>query len=386
MKKCIDEYCVGCGLCETYNKAKCKEDEKGFLHPYEGDEEWLEKVCPAGGYQQKNMDFSKIWGKTRQIFLGWSQNTEVRQTASSGGVITEICCWMLQNKYADAILHTCVDDIDPTKTKCCESVIAEEVRLRCGSRYSISHPLSKISKINKEKKYVFVGKPCDIVVLKNYMNLHPEMENTIILTISFFCAGLPSIDAQDRLLSFLECKKDNLMALRYRGDGWPGYTTAIDNTGKEYKTDYNSSWGKILGRDIMKMCRFCLDGIGEQADISCGDAWHLNEKNEPDFSEGEGRNVIFTRTEKGQKIIEKMSSDQCIHTEPMKREELKFIQLYQWERRATMLDKIFALKLFRKPVPKYSLMQLLCYTKEIKCTCHLRIFLGTVKRILNGKI
>lgn len=49
MKKFIKEYCVGCGLCTAVGKAKCYEDEQGFLHPESGDEEWLQVVCPSGG-------------------------------------------------------------------------------------------------------------------------------------------------------------------------------------------------------------------------------------------------------------------------------------------------------------------------------------------------
>ena len=90
-----------------------------------------------------------------------------------------------------------------------------------------------------------------------------------------------------------------IKSLRYRGDGWPGYATATQYDGKVFKMDYNTSWGQILGRDIMKMCRFCLDGIGEMADISCCDAWYLTNDNKPDFSEADGRNAVFCRSKLG---------------------------------------------------------------------------------------
>ena len=50
------------------------------------------------------------------------------------------------------------------------------------------------------KKYAFIGKPCDVTVLKNFQKLNPIIAEVIPITMSFFCAGLPSIDAQKKLL------------------------------------------------------------------------------------------------------------------------------------------------------------------------------------------
>ena len=133
------------------------------------------------------------------------------------------------------------------------------------------------------KKYAFIGKPCDVTVLKNFQKLNPIIAEMIPITMSFFCAGLPRIDAQKKLLEEMGCN-GRVVSLRYRGNGWPGYATVNLENGKQCKMDYNTSWGKILGRDIMKMCRFCLDGIGEMADIACCDVWYLTEDNKPNFT------------------------------------------------------------------------------------------------------
>lgn len=103
--------------------------------------------------------------------------------------------------------------------------------------------------------------------------------------------------------------------------------------------------GSILGRDIMKMCRFCLDDIGEAADISCGDEWHLTPEKKPDFGESDGKNVIFARTEKGKELLDEIANDGKVCIAPAPVENLKFIQTYQWDRRATMIDKVLAMRL-----------------------------------------
>ena len=375
MKKHIKEYCVGCGLCTAVGKAKCYEDGQGFLHPESGDEEWLREV-----------DRSRHDGGEEVVYYGWSKDETVRNEASSGGVITEIASWLLENHVVDGVIHTCPDPHDQTKTVSCVSTTRDELISRSGSRYSISHPLSVMDKLDMTKRYAFIGKPCDIAALHNYKTLQPDVGNVIIYTLSFFCAGLPSKNAQDKLLQHLGCPKDKLKSLRYRGDGWPGFTTAITVSGQAYKTDYATSWGKILGRDIMKMCRFCLDGVGELADISCGDAWYLTADKRPDFSEGEGRNVIFARTENGEALLQKVICDRKVEVQPADIGDLKYMQAYQRDRRASMTDKLAASKMLGKSVPKWKWTSIIRYAKHISLHRHLSILKGTCKRILNGKI
>ena len=386
MDKKLESYCVGCGLCEAIGKAQCKEDKKGFRYPVSGDESWLNQVCPAGGSQQSRMDFGKIWGRSEAAWYCWSNDEKIRHSASSGGILTETASWLLNKHYVDAVIHVAADPDDPTRTVCCLSHNREELLSHCGSRYAISHPLEILADLDFSERYAFIGKPCDVVALKNYMKVNEEIKKSIPYTLSFFCAGLPSVDAQNSLVDFLGVPKDKLQSLRYRGEGWPGYTIAKDIDGETYQTDYNTSWGKILGRDIMRACRFCLDGIGEAADISCGDAWYLTKDKKPDFTEAEGRNIIFARTKRGKELLGEMIQGNAITVSEAPLDELKFIQRYQMERRATMVDKIFALKLFRKPAPDYKLRNLHKYAGEVSLKKHLSVMKGTAARIIKGKI
>lgn len=387
MKKYLKDYCVGCGLCKAVDNTELAMDKKGYLHPVNGNDEFLEKVCPASGTQLKKMDLNKIWGQEKGVYIGWSNDARVRQQASSGGTITEITSYLVENKIVDGIIHITKNSSEPTKTEVCISTSREELINRCGSRYAISTPLGELDKIDYSKKYAFVGKPCDITALNNYMNIHREMRDVIVYLISFFCAGLPSIDAQKNLIQKLGCDK-KVIDLKYRGNGWPGYTIAIDNNGSSYQLDYGTAWGRILGRDIMKACRFCMDGIGEMADISCGDAWFITKENKPDFSEHDGRNVIFARTEKGQNLLSQMRDDNSLHLENFSdyEDKLKIIQTYQYERKTTMKAKLLAMKLFMKTTPNYPLEKMDNLAKQIESDKKRKIFIGMIKRIIKGKV
>lgn len=138
----------------------------------------------------------------------------------------------------------------------------------------------------------------------------------------------------------------------------------------------------------MYACRFCMDGIGEQADISCGDAWYLDSYGNPDFTEHNGRNVIFARTDKGFDLIQDAQRHHCITTEIYRgyEAELKRIQRSQYERRISMKARIAALKIMGKPYPAYSKNILQKYSRYMSRKVQVKICIGTCKRILQGKL
>jgi coenzyme F420 hydrogenase subunit beta len=388
MDKRIVNYCTGCGLCKSEKKATLHKGRKGFFYPEDGDEKWLKQICPVMACQESYMDSSSIWGKTNAVYRGWSNDPILRKKASSGGVLTELASFLLDEKKVDGVIHICAAKDNPTKTEVCYSHSREELIERCGSRYAISHPLGELSKISYKKKYAFIGKPCDVVALKNYMEIKPELKDVITYTLSFFCMGLPSEIAQKNLLSALGVTLTECKELIYRGNGWPGFATFTDINGKECRMDYDTAWGKILGRDLMPACRFCMDGIGELADISCGDAWYLNEAGNPDFSEHMGRNVIFARTNKGAELVLNAQSCHRIVIEQYDNyeDELQKIQKSQYYRRESMGARILALKIMGRPYPAYSHKILSAYSSYLSKKKQLKICLGTCKRIFKGKI
>lgn len=383
----LSKYCVGCGLCKAKKTAEINTNAKGYYEIVRGDVEWLKQICPSGGSQVKRFS-GDIWGHYEKVFLGWSEDPEVRTSASSGGALTEIASFMIEHKMVDGIIHTRANEIDPTKTESCISCNRKELIERCGSRYSISHPLEIVEQLDLSKKYAFIGKPCDVDALTNAFNLYPELRKTIVYTMSFFCAGLPSYEAQDSLLKALGCEKERCVSLRYRGNGWPGFTTAFDEQGNKYMMDYDSSWGKILGRDIMPMCKFCINGIGETADISCADGWYLNGDEKPDFAEHDGRNIIFVRSKEGLDLVENMATKGNLHIEVFSdaEETLPQIQFIHKDKRQSIIAKKVAMRIFLKPFPKYSKSIMKKYSNTASTVFKLKTFKGTVDRILKKSI
>lgn len=389
--KLCKENCIGCGLCQSELHVEMCENRNGYLIPnlHETEEVklFLENVCPVSGLNTEDYDSSSVWGVSKSVYAAYSTDTEIRKKGSSGGVLTALAIYLLESEMVDAVIHVVADTTDPTKTKCQVSKTKEQIIQGCGSRYSISSPWLSLSEVvDQGKKYAAIGKPCDIVALRNLKKNSAKYDNILYL-FSFFCAGLPSKHANDNLLQQLGCEKEKCMSLTYRGNGWPGYATAHDKDGKCFQMEYSKAWGSILGRDVHPYCRICIDGIGEKADIACGDGWYITDDGQPDFRERDGRNVVFVRTDIGAELYQKAVVAGVIGSaEWGDLKKLEIIQKYQYSRRATMGAKIKGYRLFGKVTPLYDKKLMKEYAKTIGVKEKIRMYLGTVKRIVQKKI
>lgn len=391
--KVCQEFCTGCGLCASVNKTQFSEESRQFQYPdlTLDDYSFCMEVCPAAGNAVNNHLTGTTWGKIMSSHLGWSTNDEVRFRASSGGVITAACVYLIEKKLVDGIIQIKRDEKDQTKTVTVVNTTKESVLKCLGSRYTVSAPLMNIkSMVESGKKYAFVGKPCDVSALRMYqISGKEEWTAQIEYMFSFFCAGQPSEKANRILLKALGCEsKEELADLSYRGNGWPGYATAIRKDGTVTKMEYEQSWMTILGRDVRKSCRFCADGTGEMADISCGDAWYLTPDGKPDFTDAPGRNVIFTRSEKGEDLLKQLVSAKMLEVESYDPEKnnLRKSQPYHYNRKSSMGALIFALKLCGRKHPLYSRKALKKFAKGYPLKSKILRCVGTIKRVWSQTI
>lgn len=389
--KCAKEFCVGCGLCKSYfgeEKVSIKLNQNGFYSPSFNlsakEIKRLSEFCPV--LRSPEYYDNNVWGRHIKSFLGFSIDEEIRHKASSGGILTSMSKYLLDKKIVDKIIQIGND------SECLlpHTVVVDSVNQlisNCGSRYvavSLLENLLNILNSNKELKFALIGKPCDIRAVYNLKKLNPDAFFNLKCTFSFFCAGTPSYNATKTLIEKLGFKVENVKKMVYRGNGWPGYATAYDKYGNWNSMGYDDSWGKILGRDIYKGCKFCFDGVGEYADISAGDAWYLDSKGNVSFEEAKGRNVVFARTKLGEQLLTNALEKKYIVLENFELSELSKMQPFQYEKKGVLLPKILAMKTFFRAVPAIDLYQIKKY--GYVSNRKVRNYLGTIKRILKNKI
>lgn len=383
--------CLGCGLCESIaTSQKCKmilDNETGFYVPVfkkeltQDETKSILRCCPGiiiNGYKE-----SSVWGKLIQIDEGWSTNTYVRQKASSGGVISELAIHLITRREVDGILHVGADDDFFLHNSLKISRTKDQVIKNIASRYAPALIFNEVKNILNEtnENYAFIGKPCDIAGLKNFLNEFNEFKGRIKYFIAIFCAGMPSYNGTKKLLEFAN-HNDVPTSIKYRGDGWPGFFEAKFKNREPLKISYRKSWGEVLGKQLELRCKICPDGIGLLADISVGDSWNTKD-GYPDFEESMGRSFVIVRTPKGDKLYNDAKSHKKIENRSFDLRHLKHIQSYQYERRLYAGYRILAVQLLNGFILKFNNLGIKKLMIKANLYNGLKNLYGTFKRIKN---
>lgn len=380
------KYCTGCGYCTNG-----KINSKGFYQPVSIEDIPDRSICPYSYMPKMIKKYNaepSVLGEYDNIYYGYSADPEIRKAASTGGAITTIAKYLLEKNLVDGVLQVGTDKNDPLRNCAYITRDPKDVIKHCGSRYGAVALLKDINElVDSNQKYAIIGKPCDIGVVRELMSKEKKYNEKIKYLISFFCGGTSSIQATETMVRDCGINKDGLREITYRGKGWPGKVTMKTDT-EQYCIEYETSWQKYLGRDLMPMCRFCWDGLGQCADIVCGDGWYVK-NNKPDFSEGEGRNVIIARNRKGSELLDLLIKDRKLIIDDFTQDDVvnfKYMQNGQFRRKTTMFSSILVAKLMKKDVPQYRLRDLFGYAKLIPLRKNISTALGTYKRIKDGKI
>ena len=109
--------CLGCGLCSSVlGKDKCEMvlTEKGFYEPKakqpmtKKDNKIVKQLCPS--IHVESLPHEGVWGSIESIAEAWSAYPEIRHKAASGGVITSLAVYLVEQHKVDAILQVGVRD------------------------------------------------------------------------------------------------------------------------------------------------------------------------------------------------------------------------------------------------------------------------------------
>lgn len=383
--------CLGCGLCEAIaGRDKCEMfiSSDGFYRPHFKTElnnneikEILE-ICP--GIHIEGDNHFGVWGNILAVTESWANDNVIRKKSASGGVISALAIYLLESKKVDAILQVGVKKDSWLYNELLVSRTKEDIISNAQSRYAPALIFNNIKTFlnSSNEIYCFIGKPCDIAGMKNFIKISPQFEGRIKYTLAIFCAGIPNYNATKTLISQANIS-GNPNFVKYRGDGWPGEFEVRWETGQSFKISYNDSWGKILGRALCMRCKICPDGIGMLADISTGDSWNTKD-GFPDFKEADGINFCFIRTQNGCKLYQGAVKSGYISTREFKVTSLKNIHRYQYLRRILAPWRITAIQILTLGLLKFKGLGLYRLFFKVNFITGVKEFLGTIRRIYNS--
>jgi len=367
---------------------------EGFLRPEVGtaltnDEDRLvSDICPGITLVQKPEmgDDHPLWGPIVAVYTGAATDAKLRHHGSSGGVLSAILLYLIESKAVDYVVQNVGSEQLPLENTIIESKNRNDVIRAAGSRYAPSAPLSQLDRqLKRPGRFAFVGKPCDVAALRA-LELHdPRVSNKVPYILSFFCAGIPSMEGTREILRKLNVEEKDVVAFRYRGDGWPGTARARLRDGREEEMSYADSWGGILSHHVQFRCKICPDGTGGFADLVCADAWHCDEQGYPLFEEEEARSLILTRTPKGEDLLQKAVDAGYLTVEELSTEEIAPMQPGQVGRKQLVFSRLCAMALMGRRIPKFQGLQLLAAAIKATPWQNIRNFLGMARRLLIGK-
>lgn len=391
------DLCAGCGACAGVapGKVQMQIAPPGYLRPVQSqslspaEEATIRRICPglgqtieAGGRQD-----DPLWGPYMEMRIGHATDPDIRFSGSSGGGISMILLHLIDTGVVDAVIQTTASPELPIGNTETISFGRDGILAAAGSRYAASAPLANMAQHLAEheatgRRFAFVGKPCDVAAMRAWTEADPKVKAAVPVLLSFFCAGVPSHTGGKAVLKALGTDLEHTRSFRYRGNGWPGFATAVLDDGSERKMSYHDSWGKILSRHVQHRCKVCADGTGTAADLVCADAWESDERGYPLFEEGDGSSLIVVRTAAGAEALAGAHAAGRIESKPFDIPKLTAIQPGQRERRRALLARLAALVLCLKPIPRYRGALILQAARQNPLKRNLRNFLGTLRRAL----
>ena len=389
--------CAGCGLCQSVygsDKVAVELNNEGFYrpiirHPLSKEENrLLTEFCPALVVKKKKSISPKkdvVWGEIFSCFVGSSSDEEIQKEASSGGGISAILYHLIKTKKVDAIIHIGASNEIPYLNEVKISTSRIEILNNANSRYAPSAPLKNILENLKHfESYAVVGKPCDIAALRQYSLHNVIVKNKVKYYISFFCAGVPSINATKDIINSMDLNIEDIASVSYRKDGWPGFFKITDKANRIYKLSYSLTWMKLLGPKVQFRCKICADGIGHLADIVCADAWEDFDINGfPTFKNAPGKSLVISRTEIGERIVRDAlkQNELMFHKDLTDFRHLDKMQPGQFFKKAYFLPRFLGLIIKNKAVPRFNSDFYLKASLKSKPVSFIKNFIGVMKRV-----
>lgn len=235
-------------------------------------------------------------------YIGHVNDVVHRHKASSGGIGT-----MLQKHLLSTGQYGTSITFKFNSTKCMyEPVLihsAEEVII-CGSIYQdIDIARFVRDHISEIVNGIIVScPPCQVSVIRNML----QTEDIPCFFISFCCSGQTTIEGTWKYYELLGIKKEDVVNMQYRGNGWPsGIQIWLKDGAKVYRENYSEPWRSLHTSWLYrpKRCFFCTFDTSRTADVSLADPW-LDEYKQYDK---EGHTLFLVNTETGMMAINKLN-------------------------------------------------------------------------------
>ena len=348
------------------------------------------KVCPVagpsldscGGQRVNVMGVDEGVGPVLEVWEGHALDLETRHQGSSGGVLTALACYAIERGGLHGVLHVVSDPDNPMRNRTVMSRTKAELLAGTGSRYAPASVCDGLKHIQEAPApCVFIGQPSEVAALRKAQAIRPALDRNVGVALSFFCAGSPATQGTLDLLASKGIDPARVGRIRYRGRGWPGKFAVwlIGESQPVLEMSYAESWAFVQAYRPWAV-QLWSDGLGEHADISCGDPWYREaEVTNP------GSSLVVVRTAAGKRLVRDAITAGYLELTLSDVRKVVASQQNLLRKKAAVWGRLMAMRVLGLPTPNHGGSDLFGSWLRLPLRDKLGSTLGTVRRILTRK-
>jgi len=217
-----------------------------------------------------------------EMYVGFSKNNSIRENSSSGGVVTGLLTYMLNEKIIDCAIVSRIISKN-NKVRGISEIITSTNELLdfAGSSYIDTPVLSAVKKLDGlNVKVAIVALPCQIRVLRQFLGINKKIAEKVVIIIGLFCRGNVTYRFYDDYFKKEKICANNIEKLKIKRGYVQGKIIIDRSDGKHEEMSFKKlNFYRIAGIHAKTSCLLCDEHLAMDSDISVGDIFTPEFKN-----------------------------------------------------------------------------------------------------------
>lgn len=309
--------CTGCGLCvgidltRTAQMINTPKGPRPEFSPISKIPEIIKEACAGSKinypklYQTHFGSYPSNWltGIIQNVYTGFSKVETVRRSSSSGGVLTQVLCYLLDEGLIDAAILVKQGQPTPENAGVFIARCADDIKSASQSIYIPVSNLDVLSKLIDNERYAITCLPEQSAAIRVLQQSGHKQANLIKYILGPYTGTALESESIQVFKSINGItKKDLVTSLKWRAGEWPGYLEIITESGRVVRSP-KIYYNFLIPFFVAQLSLQSMDFANEFADLAVGDAWS------PVFEkQGKGFSVVVSRNKEMDDILTQMAS------------------------------------------------------------------------------